>query len=251
MLFEMILTQEREGDLDVLFVLGMVSAFIGFGLARYLFPSETALLTVFFGSMPLTYSLTKFFLEDEAKQRPHLPEIKVYGSLFVGQLLAFMVLGFYFPSAFGVQGSIIGSELAEMGITGGATSGAGFMSILVNNMVVFLGILVVSTLIGSSGAFILTWNASVLGVFIGSLLKALPNHPVAYILGTQKVPSPLAYLPHATFEMGGFIIAGITGSLMSAALYRRHFDTKTWLDFMKLLLAGAACVFIGVMIETA
>ncbi|MFT4867923.1 MAG: putative membrane protein SpoIIM required for sporulation, partial [Candidatus Nanohaloarchaea archaeon] len=116
-------------------------------------------------------------------------------------------------------------------------------------LLVFTVILIVSALVSSSGAFILTWNASVLGVFMGILARNLEGMQV--LTGNGSVPTPLAYIPHATLEMAGFIVAGITGSLISAAIYREHFTRETWIDYMKMVGIGVGLVVIAAFMETA
>ena len=242
MLPELIYREERAEDYPLLVFLGLISALAGFGAASFLFPSQVDVLTVIFASIPLVYPLTRFFLEDEEDGSPHIPEIRVYGSIFIGEVIGFLVLGMAFPDSFSLQSSIVGAS-------GFATFGTSFLGILLNNLTVFAVILVLATLIGSAGAFVLTWNASVLGVFFATLLSAIESG--SGYLTCKPTPSPLCYIPHATFEMMGFIIAGISGSLISAALYREHFDRETWLDYAKLLVLGVLMILLGAFLETA
>jgi uncharacterized membrane protein SpoIIM required for sporulation len=248
MLPEIILREGNRDDFGLLILLGAASAVIGFNLGRFLFPSQSGIMTVVFASLPLVYPLTDQFLSDEKEGRPHREEVEIYGSLFVGEVLGFSVLGFVNPAPFESQFSVIGEQLVQMGITGYATSSASFLPIFLNNMTVFMVILGVSIIIGSAGAFILTWNASVLGVFMGTLARELPTSGL--FTGSGTIPTPIAYLPHSAFEMSGFIIAGISGSLMSAAIYREHLDWNTWKDFFKLAGFGIVCIFFGAGIET-
>ncbi|MFB6204117.1 MAG: stage II sporulation protein M [Candidatus Nanohaloarchaea archaeon] len=250
MLPELILREEEQENLKLLVFLGFSSALLGYGLASILFPSKVSFLTIIFAAIPLVYPLTSYFLEDEKEHRPHIPELKVYGSLFLGETLGFGLLGYIHPSSFSSQVSVFQSQLVKMGITGFATNSVSFTGILANNLLVFLGILAVATIIGSAGAFILTWNASVLGVFLSILLKELPKKVSALLFGTEHVPTPLAYVPHAAFEMSGFIVAGITGSLMSAAIYREHFDMETWKDLGKMAAGGVLLIVLGAFLET-
>ena len=261
MIPELIYREERHENYPLLFILGLSSGILGFKIAELVFPSQTSVLAVAFAAIPLVYPLTRSFLEDEQKGRPHIGEIFQYSSIFLGQAVAFFLLIFLVnPENLGVQISQFSLELQMMGIetvsdtpmtdiTGQAGSVAGFISILVNNLTVFSVILVVSALISSSGAFILTWNASVLGVFLGVLAKNLKVDEI--ITGTDSVATPLAYIPHATIEMGGFIIAGIAGSLISAAIYRKHFDRETWIDYIKLIGLGAGLIILAAFLETA
>lgn len=249
MLPELILREERADEFIPLMLLGFASAAVGILGARVIFPSEADLIAVFFASIPMVYPLTQKFLQDEAGSKPHMEEVEIYGSLFFGQVLAFYAATLILPEFFELQVQVFETQLSQMGITGYSFFGGDFVAIFGNNMVVFGFILAAATLVGSAGAFILTWNGSVLGVFLGVLTRQLSG--LSVITGSGTVPSPLAYVPHATFEMGGFIIAGISGSLISAALYRKHLDPQTWVDLAKLVLSGIVLVFLGAFIETA
>ncbi|MFB6191432.1 MAG: stage II sporulation protein M [Candidatus Nanohaloarchaea archaeon] len=231
MLPELILREEEHENLPLLALLGLLSGLLGFAAAKMLFPSQADLLGVIFASIPLIFPLTSYFLERENETAPHLPEVEVYGSVFFGEVVAFFLLGMYFQDAFSLQNQVIGA-------TGNAVNAVSFTAILSNNLMVFLGILAVASVIGSAGAFVLTWNASVLGVFFADLFR-------------ESAVKPLAYVPHATFEMGGFIIAGISGSMISAALYREHFERDTWIDIAELVAAGLLLILFGAFLETA
>lgn len=266
MLPEAIYREEQSDNIALLFVMGLVSSLIGYGLANAVFPSQVSMLSVVFAAVPLMYPLTRTFLEDEKDGRPHSDEVMMYGAIFAGEVLGFFLLVLTLPSQdlnqFHLQIKQFADVLNDMGIvavggldlsvitgnmTGAATGGLKMLGILLNNLFVFLLIFTVSVLVSSAGAFILVWNASVLGVFLGVLTKKLSG--VDVLTGTESVPSPIAYVPHATFEMTGFIIAGISGSLVSAAIYREHFDRETWIDYGKLVGLGIMCVFVGAIIE--
>lgn len=231
MLPELILREEHQENYILLILLGFLSGLLGFAVAKTVFPSQLSILAVVFASIPLVYPLVTFFFEREEEDKYYFPELKVYSSLFAGQVAIFFTLGLFFPETFEIQKEIIGA-------TGHAVAEASFLSIFSNNMFVFTAILGSAALIGSAGAFILTWNASVLGVFFSSLVSEEPLQP-------------LAYLPHASFEMGGFLVAGIVGTVISAAVYREHFDRELWKNILVTLLIGVLFVFIGAVLETA
>ena len=243
MLPEFILKEERTDNFPLLFVLGFFCSVAGFLAASRLFPSESSVMAVVFASIPLVYPLTTKFLADEGSQGDsYFEEIELYGALFTGQALGFTLISLVRPSAFSLQADVAG-------VSGRAVAEGLFVQVLSNNLAVFTGILAVSAIIGSAGAFILVWNASVLGKFFASLLENLKGLEV--LTGNSQVAAPVAYVPHATLEMTGFIIAGISGSMISAAVYREHFDKETWIDIVKLVLAGLGCVLLGALLETA
>lgn len=250
MLPELILREEKEGKLAYVMLLGLLSGLTGFGLAKIFFPGMTDILSVVFASIPLVYPLTSVFLDDEKDGRPHIPEIEFYGSLFLGQFLSFLFLGLVFFQDFEMQIGVFSDQMSSLGLAGNAVLPDIFFVVLANNVVLYMSIFAVAAIIGSAGAFILTWNASVLGIFIAKLVSELQGL-TEVILGSGQTPSPVAYVPHATFEMAGFIVAGIAGSLVSAAVYREHFDLDTWKDLAKLFATGLLFILLGAMLESA
>lgn len=248
MLPELILREEEEQNYPLLFGLGLTSALLGIKLAQLLFPGKSAFGAVMFAAIPLVFPLVNEFLRDEKDGRPHTPEILVYGSLFTGQVVGFFLMALLTPELFQMQINVFQLQLIDFGVTGYATGGPSFAAVLINNLTVFGFILLVSALIGSAGAFILSWNASVLGVFLGVLTRELSGI-LNVFTGNGRVPTPLAYVPHAAFEMGGFIVAGILGTMISASVYRKHFDRETWIDLAKLLAVGLSMVLTGAALE--
>ena len=243
MIPEYILEEEKEHHYYRIILIALISTFLGFFIAQKLFPSQVDILAPVFAAIPIVYPLTAKLLDDEKENRNYVPEIKSYGAIFTGQVLAFFSIALVLTEKFSLQREIIG-------ITGYATqSSATFTSILINNLTVFAAIFILSIITASAGAFILTWNASVMGIFFAHLVTQLPND-ISLLLGTSETPSPIAYLPHSTFEMTGFIIAGISGTLISAALYRKHFEKENALKFIKLAAVGLLMVIIGVVLET-
>ncbi|MFB6174620.1 MAG: stage II sporulation protein M [Candidatus Nanohalobium sp.] len=240
---ELILREEQHRNYPLLALLGVCSVIAAYIVAGVIYPREADMLIVIFAAIPLVYPLTSFFFDDEADRAPHIPEIAGYFALFLGQAVAFLGLGYFKPDFFAAQA-------LRAGISGSAISPNFFLFLLVNNIGVFAAITLVSFVTGSAGAFILSWNASVLGVFLANLLHKLPDGLSAAFLGTKGTAPPLAYVPHATFEMTGFILAGVSGSLMSAAVYREHFDWAHWKDFGKLFGIGALCIVIGALLES-
>jgi uncharacterized membrane protein SpoIIM required for sporulation len=242
MLPEYILKEERSDNFSLLFVSGVISALGGFIAASILFPSESSVLAVIFASLPLVYPLTTKFLEDEdGGSESYVEEVSIYGSLFAGQALGFTLISLLRPEALSLQAQ-------AAGITGRATGPGLFLSVLSNNLMVFTGILALSAIIGSAGAFILVWNASVLGEFFGHLLSQLSGLEV--LTGNSEAATPVAYVPHATLEIAGFITAGILGTLISASVYREHFDKNLWMEYTVTAFLGVSLILTGAGLES-
>lgn len=237
MLPEIILEEEEELDYTRLVFAGGFAAILGFLFAQVLFPSQRAILAPVFAAIPLIYPLMSYYLERE--ERPDFfQETSVYASLFIGITAGFFSISLVMPELFSMQ-------LEMIGITGYATANVSFLSVLMNNLMVFMGILLVSFLLGSAGAFILVWNASVMGAFFAYLVNDLSS-----IAGIVSAASPLAYVPHASLEMTGFIIAGMLGTTASASVYRDHWSMDHWKNLGRLLVVGTIAILCGAVIET-
>lgn len=273
MLPELILREERLDDWRWLFLLSLVSGLFGFITSMLVFPAQIPIVSVVFASIPLVYPFTSYFLDEEDSEMDFVEDATIYGVIFVGQVTAFFLAATFFsPENFssqintfvctlydnmGIQmiggeslASIVGETKCATGVIGGRATWAGFfLNVLSNNLLVFTVILFISALIGSAGAFILVWNASVLGVFMATIVRKLPGK--ALLTGTENIPSPIAYLPHTFFEITGFILAGISGTMISAAIYRKHHDTETWKNIVKMVLLGLICILTGAILETA
>jgi len=106
----------------------------------------------------------------------------------------------------------------------------------------------VFSLFYSTGAiFLISWNASVLGVVVGQTAKKL--------FGPISVPLVLlSYLPHGLPEFLGYIFAGIAGGILSIAITRHRESKRHRLFVLKdaliLFFVGVLFVFLGAVIET-
>ena len=259
MLPELILREERSDNLVLLLILGFVTGAVALGVASFLFPSEADMIAVIFAAIPLIYPLMEKFFDDEKEGRVLVEDLEIYFSLFMGQVAAFYVAGILFTDVFEVQTQVFARQLEMMQITGFATNSVGFMGILVNNLIVFTMVLGAAALIGSAGAFILSWNGSVLGVFLAILTKNLEDmnnvlecspNPSETVRSVGFSPSPLCYVPHATFEMSGFVLAGVLGTFVSTSVYRRDFDRTLWKKYGLMAGTGISLILAGAGLET-
>lgn len=251
MIPEIILQEEKLENYPILIIIGLISVLIAYVASSFMFPSHIGLVTVVFAAIPIVYPLMQYIINQSQEKHSHIPEILTYFSIFVGQVAGFFILSLFSPETFSTQVSVI-EERSTVEIIGYATQAdVTFLSIFLNNMLVYTIILLTAALLGSSGAFILAWNASVLGIFLGSLTSYLYEYNLSTIFtGTSETPTPLAFLPHATVEMLGFIIAGIVGTLISASIYNSETRKEIWKDYAHLVILGASLILFAALIET-
>jgi stage II sporulation protein M len=166
------------------------------------------------------------------------------GLFFIGITLTFAVWSFVLPQDFfqvqnskidQIQGSIVEGDY----IRGDFGS---FSLIVQNNLQVMLFAFIFSLIFGAGAIFIITWNASILGIAITRGSTYLHEIPIV----------GLGYLPHGIPEILAYLCAGLAGGIISAAVIRKH-DNRVlkaiMLDSAKILLLAIVLILIAGGIE--
>jgi uncharacterized membrane protein SpoIIM required for sporulation len=163
--------------------------------------------------------------------------IYVFGCFITSTIVFSLAAHFLGQDFFQVQVSVLENIRGEGSVTGDVTSATTFWLILINNLMVYFATFALSFFISSGMVFITLWNASVLGVLVGLKSSSLLHIPF----------KTFPYLIHGTVEIGGFITAGLAGTLLAYNL--EHYilqDTHHAGSFRQLLKDGFILLIIGV-----
>jgi len=207
---------------------------VGFGFFAVLF---TIIPSVFF----ITMLIKREEKADESGRSfwdNHGTDIVILLMFFFGMTMSFAVWSSVLPDdLFSTQVD----KITEIRGTGALTQEGAFSSILLNNLQVMVVSFVLSLVFGAGAIFIIVWNASVLGVYIGQVSKSLLHIPVI----------SLGFLPHGIPEIAGYVVAGLAGGILSAAILRKRQNIMRTIlmDSMKLLLLGGILIALGAFIE--
>jgi uncharacterized membrane protein SpoIIM required for sporulation len=137
---------------------------------------------------------------------------------------------------------------------------AHFLRIFSNNLKVLLFCILFSFLYGSGAIFVLTWNATVIGVAIGNYIRS-NLAAAAQSAGLTKVAEYFAvinigllqYTIHGIPEILSYFVAGLAGGIISIAVIRHDFKGRKFehivLDAADLVLLSLALVFIAGILE--
>lgn len=233
---------------------------IGIGLSHYAGPlgligeGYEGLLAVLLITIGMSYPLVTYIRDRDAEELQeawdetsllsrHLTEIQIYATVFFTTALVFAFAYQLLPSSlFSFQSEVLA------GITGQATSGADFFTIVPINLQVMAVTFLLSLLLAGGLVFVLVWNASVLGVHVGGLAGSLAQIPVA----------TLPYLAHGFLEVSAFALAGIAGSLLSLQVehfylrktHERENFIRATLDAFLLIGIAIIAVLVAGVIET-
>ncbi len=204
-------------------------------------------IAVLLTSLAAAYPFVSYLLEEERMEitrdwsettllRRHAHQLELYLSFFLGSTVGFALSTFFVDSTFyAVQLEVLETVRSP---TGMAVGGTMFTDIIANNLWVLSVTFLLTFFIASGVIFILVWNASVLGVLVGTLASSAFEVPVVTMF----------YLPHGLLEVGAYVFAGIAGALLSYRVEFKVFEdgeaegqAVTW---DAVLLVGIAVVMI-------
>jgi len=240
--------------------------------AGSLIKDSTSMLVVALVAIPSVTLLTSIFDKEtnydynnrKGTLTRYLPVVVVLCAYFVGVMAAFT---FYFLALPSSETSVLfGQQSAELGKISSAVSGhavqtvyygdlaGAFEFLFNNNLKVFLILLAGSLLYGAGTVFILDWNASILGVFIGSVASELVhNSPSQFNIWSGLGSGVLGLLPHGTFELLAYLCIAIAGGILSESLLHQKYRNPEFLviiyDITKLASWGLLFLAAGAFIE--
>jgi uncharacterized membrane protein SpoIIM required for sporulation len=262
----------------MLILWGMVYAILGGLLAMLLFPKSlqsmvmVALSTI--ACIPLLYNTIKYeeekdmhIIGEQKLLKEHSKAIMVFLMLFVGLTFGMTLLYTALPvnsaaSLFSGQIDTYKAINPAQQVTGHVTQGGMFQRIFFNNLKVLFFCLIFSLLYGAGAMFVLSWNASVIALAMGNVIRTqiaaiAAQTGAATIVDYMRViaiDSFSRYFIHGIFEIGSYIIAALAGGIISVAVIKKHFLTDKTdhiiLDVSDLLLASFVILLFAAAIET-
>ena len=233
------------------FLLGTGYSIIGIIIAKILFPADYKLLSIEkrIEDKEKKFSFTKLFKDNK-------DFVKIYIFIALGIFLVYAFAAIMLPS-FQVN-NLFREQLEMRGaggiVAGGAVFQAGlFMDILVNNWWVLVACFLIALLTGNGAIFLITWNASVWGIIFGVTARnaaiASQADPFFYLLIVLVI-----VLPHAFIEMLAYILAGISGGVISKDVILEKFDSSRFREVFQynfwLFIVAVIVLVIGVIVET-
>lgn len=267
MVFETLITpwKAEKRPWEMLFF-GFLYASMALFISMWIFRDYAGLVSVFITVMsciPLLYGTFKLeeekidYIEGESSLlKEHAKALSFFAFLFIGMTLAFTTWYVIMPievseSVFSAQSKTI------LAINGNATGSTDlFYKIFFNNIKVLTFCLLFSFFFGAGSIFILTWNASVIAVAMGGLIKAFvlnsASNPFVSHLGGYA-GAIMRYFLHGVPEIMAYFIAALAGGIISTAIIRKDIGTKKFqkvaFDTSNLILLSVAILFLAGVIE--
>jgi len=249
---------------------GIVYTIISIILSIWIFKSQTSLLYLFFvvlASAPFIYreianeEKEDINITDEAKRlKSHSRVLGLFLFLFFGITIGTALSYIFLPivtgndNIFSLQENVISQV---RGPTGNVAHLTVLKIILLNNFKVLLMSLIFSFLYGFGAIFILTWNASIIGVAIGSsILSGLNAMGMSIALSDVANLVSLSlvkYFVHGIFEIAGYFTIGLAGGIISYSIIKDDFNERNikaiFTDVYELILISIVLIISGSLIE--
>ncbi|MFT4313463.1 MAG: stage II sporulation protein M [Candidatus Woesearchaeota archaeon] len=243
---------ERTHKIKFFFV-GFLYTLIASGLAIFVFPSQATIVSVFLVVLAIGPFMYHMLEREEIKElsihtrrglfKEYWNIISVLLLLFAGISLAYTLLFVLFPESylFTYQSGLV--ETSQIPTL------EHFQGIFLNNLTVLLLCLLFSFFFSFGAIFILAFNASIIGVAIGSTIsQSIQTGSV--LIGLVAF---IQYIPHGIFEITAYFVAGIAGSFLSFAILHKEFLYKKFQTTVNhvifLFCVSLVLLLIGAIVE--
>ena len=224
---------------------GALISVIGLTLGYNLFPDDASLASIFFiliAAVP--FFRTLMVQEERAEKTSHNIREMLSRNKYAFEYFFFFYSGIFLTYFVGalvlpdqMHNALFGNQFGVFSsVLGGFASQNHFYAILFNNLKIVILALILSLIYGAGALMILTWNASVLGVFLAAQGANLWK-----------------FLPHASLEFLGFFAASIAGGILSAGIENQDINSKNFKhvfqDAAVLTIGGLLVILIAAYVE--
>jgi len=272
---DVVIPESMECHPSRMLIVGFVYSTIGIILGYLVFGKYASISGIFLTTIPLVVIIYRTIRYEECKDleiqkeypllKEHLKALSLFIYLFIGMALSYSLWFTILPDS--VAKVICGSQIETITtVRGGLTSigkatdeAANLELILSNNLRVLAFCILFSFLYGSGAIFILTWNASVIGVAMGDVvrtaLKSVGDMTNQQFLYTyfQTFPMSLSYLVHGIPEIAAYFTAALGGGIISIAVARHHYSSEHFkhiiLDSLDLILLSLVILVVAALTE--
>ncbi|MDD4983433.1 MAG: stage II sporulation protein M [Candidatus ainarchaeum sp.] len=247
----------------------------------FFFPDSASILTIAFISIAFTYLMYSTFqmLEKQETGDYKFNLWKKYSFVFMAYAKIFLVITFVFSVIFilvpddirmtlfsdqmkTLQNISTVKDVVNAKFAYFTQKGEAFFSLIfVNNLQVLLAIILLSFVYGAGAVFLIAYQASILGVIIGSNVLNLVNKYLHFGVAAKAMAFAhatylsLGILPHGIFEIFAYFVGAVAGGIISAMLVGHYYkDVKTVrntiVDVIILIILAVVCLLIGALIES-
>lgn len=253
------------------FIIAAVFSFIAIVLSHAMFPTQSSILSIALITIIFVPFFQKLFEIEEEKEdlaaekkcndnlfTRHMKIITVFTAFFLGVIVAMSLVFIFMPQysdVFSLQSDVLKSVSPVTQATGAATQTGNFFKFFFNNTQVMFLVFILSISFGAGAVFILTWNASVIAIYVGYIVESFTNTGIAkttaFMYGLPVGLGSIAL--HGIPEIAAYFIAGIAGGILSVGIIREKSKSpefkKIFIDSLAYLAIAQILIVIGAFVE--
>jgi len=246
-----------------LFFLGILFSSVAIVLSIFIFSPYSSIVSIALTAMvcvPIIYGVIKMEERKSMEIKQEKLLVKEHGRallfflfLFMGFVISFALWYTFLPESyvsevFSVQAETISGVWG--GVTGDVISpGKAMVELISHNTRVMVFCLLFAFFYGFGAVFILTWNASVIGVAIGDVIRS--NLGTGFI-STISV-GLFRYLVHGIPEIAAYFTAGLAGGIISIAVINHDFRSPKFKNVLKdsidLIVVSFVLLIVAAVLE--
>ena len=275
MVLESIINPEsQEKHPKDMLIVGFLYSTAGLFLSLWIFGGQSSIPQIFLTSLPLVVIVNNAFkLEEEKTKREkkflikeHGPILSLFMYLFIGLLVSYAFWFTVLPpdTVFNVFDTQINTIEDITGQNISATAFATYKQsrlkvILLNNLTVLSFCILFSFLYGGGAIFIHTWNASVIGVAVGSVMRSsLSSYAgsLNWVFLQQYLASftvSFSYMVHGVFEIAAYFLGAVAGGIISFAVVNHDYQTRKFkrivFDSLDTVILSVLLIFFAGLVE--
>jgi len=234
-------------------LLGFFFVVIGYGFSFLIFhenPSFPSILLTTLAAAPVMIRLIEIEKWEPKHEKVagklferHKGVIEAYFNLFFGMAIAFAILYILLPEN---MSNVIFSEQSKKFVSGLFIEPRTVLSmILLNNIGLLFLFFLLSLFYGAGSVFLLTWNASILGVVWGRAFKSI------FISGISLffIQKTLFAFPYLLPEVLAYFLASVAGGIVSVNLNKKKRIKTAMLDSLLILGISIIIILIAGVVE--
>ena len=239
-------------------VLGFIFASVGIGFSYLIFKDAPSFPTIFLTALataPVVIRLIKDEIWEpkfEKILQRHKRVIEIYFNLFFGMSLAFALFYTFLPESassliFNEQVKKFGSGFfsLDFNLNFLLQQSSLFFKIVINNLGLMFFFFLLSLFYGSGSVLLLSWNASILGVMWGKMIKTMffLTDPIIFVTKT------FFNFPYLLPEVLAYFLASIAGAIVSVNLTKKSKIGIAMIDSLFFIAVSILIIVIAGIIE--
>lgn len=248
----------------VAFILGFIYLIIAYFTAKLFFGDYISIAMLFIATLLIVPSFV-YLIDDEEKKeseegtrhfiKEHKEIFEIYGFTFLGMFFGYLIIGllfdaeliFQYQNVFISANGMLDADLIKNFVAGSSVLDniGNFISIFSANIQTILVFFVLSIFYGVGSVFLVNLNASIFASFIqGFIQQTSASNPIL-IMSIMLI--------HFVPEIFGFLLAAISGGVISKAIIVEEFGSPAFKNVLRdgflILLIAIGIILLSSVLE--